>query len=141
MIGERQFNIIIADDHQDFIEGIKVLLLKHKSFKLIGEANSGKELLEHPQLYRADIAIIDINMPDLNGIDVGKQINFISPKVKLVAVSLYNDQVYLNDLISSGFRGFVSKIHIANQLGVVLGKVVQSQFAFPQEIKLTASRK
>nr|WP_319397389.1 response regulator transcription factor [uncultured Carboxylicivirga sp.] len=138
MKGERKYNVIIVDDHQDFIEGVKVLLSKIDRFNLIGEAYTGKGLLEHSELYKADIAIIDINMPDLNGIDVGKEINFITSKIKLVAVSLYDDQVYLQDLINSGFRGFVSKVNISDQLGIILNKVIDLQYSFPKEIKLSS---
>nr|WP_321411820.1 response regulator transcription factor [uncultured Carboxylicivirga sp.] len=134
------FSVIIADDNQDFIVGLKILLSRFKHLQIIGEANCGIDLLKHPKLFLADIAIIDINMPDLNGIDVGKQINFINPRIKLVAVSLYEEEVYLQDLITSGFRGFVSKVHVANKIGDVLNIVSDSQYAFPHQIKLKSDK-
>jgi two-component system, NarL family, nitrate/nitrite response regulator NarL len=85
-------NIIIADDHTLFIDGLKQLLKDEADMQLTDIANNGKELLEILINNRPDIILLDINMPVLNGLEAARHIKQSYPGIKIILLSTYNDE-------------------------------------------------
>jgi len=101
--------IIIADDHQMFIDGIKSLLVNEKGIKLVGEALNGKEVLLLLDKEKADIVLLDVNMPEMDGIEATKQIRQRYPLVKILMLTMYNNQEFVFGLMNAGASGYILK--------------------------------
>lgn len=102
-------NIILADDHRIFRDGIKSLLSDHNSIQIIGEASSGIELLEMLNMLKPDIIIMDISMPGLSGIEASKKITASYPDIKIIILSMHNNEEFVINSIKAGAKGYLPK--------------------------------
>lgn len=134
---ERKINTILVDDNPIFIEGLSSLIKRDSRFIIIDKLSSGKKLLESPNLLLAQLILMDIEMPELNGIETAKRVNYLCPYIKLIAITMYQDKVYLEQLVESGFRGFVNKSEVVKNLTRVIDEVLQNKFAYPNTIKMS----
>ena len=133
---ETKIKIIIVDDNSQFISGLEFMLSKQPGIEVIGKANDGLELLNHPMLSQANIILMDIEMPGMNGFETAKKVNWKFSRIKLIAITMYQENVYLEKLISVGFRGFVNKSDITTNLFRVISLVNENKFIFPEQIHL-----
>lgn len=101
--------VLIADDHQMFVDGLKSLLVEEKEMCVVGEARNGYEVLEICEHEQVDIVIMDINMPLMDGIQTSKKLSKTHPSVKILGLSMYNDKDYITDILKAGARGYVLK--------------------------------
>jgi two-component system response regulator NreC len=101
--------ILIADDHRVVIEGIKSALQNHPEFEVVGEAVDGLETVEKARSLKPDIAIMDISMPNLGGIDATKQIKKLDPEIGIVIYTMYSNKEFVIDLFKSGISAYVLK--------------------------------
>jgi len=101
--------IAIADDHEIFREGFKLLLKNQQELELVGEAENGKELLEVIARHQPDVVITDIKMPVMDGIEVCKSIKKKFPDMKVIALSMFNDDNLIVDMLEAGARGYLLK--------------------------------
>ncbi len=108
--------IVIADDHEIFREGFKLLLKNQPELQLVGEAENGKELLEIAYREQPDVAIIDIKMPVMDGIEACQQIKKKFPDLKVIALSMFNDDNLIIDMLESGAKGYLLKNTNKNEL-------------------------
>lgn len=102
-------NIILADDHRIFRDGIKSLLSDNNSIQIIGEASSGIELLEMLNMLKPDIIIMDISMPGLSGIEASKKITASYPDIKIIILSMHNNEEFVINSIKAGAKGYLPK--------------------------------
>jgi two-component system nitrate/nitrite response regulator NarL len=101
--------IIIADDHQIVIDGIKSLLQSEVEIQIIGEAQNGKVLLESEHLTEADLVLMDLGMPELNGLEASKALRIAHPNIKILVLTTYADQRSIKDMVKIGVDGYVLK--------------------------------
>jgi DNA-binding NarL/FixJ family response regulator len=101
--------VFIVDDHQMIIEGIKSLLLNENSVELVGSANTAKNCLQYFRMKTADIILMDINLPDISGIDLCRIIKKEYPEVKIIALSTHNQGTYVRKMLESGATGYLLK--------------------------------
>ncbi|MEQ8473862.1 MAG: response regulator transcription factor [Marinoscillum sp.] len=101
--------IIIADDHVLFIEGLKVLLSEAPEVEIVGTAGSGKELISLLRNMKPDVVLLDINMPDMNGIEALKQVKQIYPATKIIMLSTYTEQYLIELTRKNGANGYLAK--------------------------------
>ncbi|MBN1952928.1 MAG: response regulator transcription factor [Bacteroidales bacterium] len=134
MLRGRRIKIIIADDNEDFLEGVQILLATRDDTEVIAVYRDGAELLDSPKLYDADLIISDIQMPSLNGIDAASRINFRYHHIPMIALTMHMDKLYLNDIIGAGFKGFVYKPDAAIDLFPTIDAVLDNKFVFPKGI-------
>jgi DNA-binding NarL/FixJ family response regulator len=104
-----RIKLFIADDHQMFIDGIKALLQNTENIVIIGEATNGKQLIEKLKELSPDIILMDIGMPDLNGIDATKMISKEYPTIKIIALTMYDDNNRVVKMLKAGAKGYVLK--------------------------------
>lgn len=123
--------IIITDDNKVFIEGLKLLLSDYSEFEIIATYFNGYELLNSNLLSEADLLLIDIEMPQLNGIEAGIKINTLYPKLLMISLSMHLDKVYLSDIFAAGYKGFVYKPNVSKNLIEVIRLVLKKKFVFP----------
>ena len=102
-------NIGIADDHKLFRKGLISLLALYDDLKVIWEASDGKELLVKVDEELPDILLVDVNMPKLSGIEATKKLILKYPKIKIIALSMYEDHGHILAMIESGAKGYLIK--------------------------------
>lgn len=101
--------VIIADDHRIIREGISNKLNKMKNLEIVGEAKNGRVALRLAIKLQPDVVIMDISMPELNGIEATRQIRAEVPGAKIIALSMYADKRYILGMIKSGASGYLIK--------------------------------
>ena len=92
-------NIIIVDDHKIFREGLRMYLEMQLEHNVIAEASNGKEFLDLPNIHKADIVFMDIEMPEMNGLEASKEVLKRYNYLKIIAITMYSNKAYLKDLI------------------------------------------
>lgn len=112
----RPIRIVIADDHEIFREGFKLLLKNQHEIELVGEAGDGKELLEVAAKQQPDVAIVDIKMPVMDGVETCKSFKKKFPGIKVIALSMFNDDNLIVDMLEAGARGYLLKNTNKNEL-------------------------
>ncbi|MCU4174074.1 response regulator [Carboxylicivirga sp. N1Y90] len=131
------YKVILVDDCSEFLEGLQLFFNSLTNYQVIDTVNDGSEIVNHPLLIEADVILMDVNMPKLNGITAGQRVNFQYHNIKMVAITLNKDRVYLEELIRAGFKGFVDKKYIVEELENVLSTVMSNQLAFPKNLLLS----
>jgi DNA-binding NarL/FixJ family response regulator len=101
--------ILIADDHDLLRRGEKALLQSHAGWKVCGEATTGREAVAKAEELKPDIAILDISMPDLNGVDAAKRIRKASPDTEILIFSVHPPDQLMPEILEAGVRGFILK--------------------------------
>jgi len=104
-----KINVLIADDHKIFRDGIKALLDEARNIHVVGEAGNGDEVLEKLRKIKPDVVLMDINMPNCNGIQATKTIRLQFPKVKVLALTMYEDDNFIVDMMDAGASGYILK--------------------------------
>jgi pilus assembly protein CpaE len=107
--GDHVISILLVDDSVDTRENIKKLLLFESDFKVVGVAGTGREAVEQAKQLRPDIIIMDINMPDMDGIQATSEITKVVPTTAVIMMSVQNDQDYLRKAMLAGARNFLIK--------------------------------
>jgi DNA-binding NarL/FixJ family response regulator len=102
-------SIVLADDHELLRDGFKAMLKKFKQVQLVGEASNGKELLEIVKKYEPQVVITDIKMPLLDGIESVKLIKRDYPGIKILALTNYDEENLIIDMIQAGADGYLIK--------------------------------
>lgn len=105
----KTLRILIADDHDLMRRGIKGMLASHAGWEICGEAHTGREAVTKAQELKPDIAILDISMPDLNGVDAAKRIRKESPTTEILILSMHYSDQLIRDILEAGVRGYIVK--------------------------------
>lgn len=124
-----QVRLLLADDHRMFRQGLRELIERKTPFEVIGEARTGLEVLEQVDRLRPDILLLDIQMPDLDGIAVARQLATSHPHIKIVMLTMYREDQHLLDAIKAGVKGYLLKDADAEELLTVIGQVAQGESA------------
>jgi len=106
---EEKLNIIIVDDHEFFRNGLKMVINRLKYAKVVGEAANGQEFLNLIESTKADMILMDIQMPVLNGIEATEIALKKYPDLKIIALTMFSDEEYIQRMIDSGVKGFLLK--------------------------------
>lgn len=106
---EEKLKIFIVDDHEFFRNGLKMVINRLKYAKVIGEASNGKEFLDSISKQEPDIVLIDIQMPQMNGIEATRLALEEFPDLKIVALTMFDDEEYIQSMIDAGAKGFLLK--------------------------------
>ena len=101
--------IVLADDHPIVLDGLRNLIRAEPDLELVGEAASGLGALKIVREQRPDVAVLDISMPELNGIVLSRRLNGEMPDLRLLVLTLHEDRAYLNQALEAGVRGYVLK--------------------------------
>jgi DNA-binding NarL/FixJ family response regulator len=132
--------VIIADDHKLFRNGLKFILSEMENIEVIADVSNGKELLEFLQIVKPDIVLLDINMPEMNGIEATKKALELYPELKILILTMYGDEQYYNTMIDLGVKGFVLKDTDNTELKNAIHSIVNNNSYFSQELLLRLIR-
>jgi len=119
--------LLLADDHVMMRDGLRTIL-NEEGFKVVGEASDGLEVVRLGQSLDADVAILDISMPLLNGIDAAREILKSSPKTKIIILTMYTDDRYVLESLRAGISGFVLKSKASSSLVQAIHAVRNGEF-------------
>ncbi|RYF99380.1 MAG: response regulator transcription factor, partial [Chitinophagaceae bacterium] len=101
--------LLIADDHEIFRDGLALMLARQKEISLLGQAGNGKELVELSAAENPDVIITDIKMPMMDGIQATREILKNQPGVKIIALSMFDEEMLIVDMLEAGAKGYLLK--------------------------------
>ncbi|MEX0900000.1 MAG: response regulator transcription factor [Gammaproteobacteria bacterium] len=116
--------ILIADDHPMFRQGLKTLL-EREGFEVVGEAADGHEAARLARQLNPSIAVLDLGMPSLNGIEAARDIYKRAPGTQVVLLTMYEDDAYVLEALRAGIRGYVLKAQAASDLLAAIREVLR----------------
>jgi len=105
----KKIRILVVDDHGIVRRGISLQLMQVEHFQLVGEASDGREAVSAAEALKPDVVIMDITMPNLNGIDAAAQILKRAPQVGVILLSMHSDESYLARSLAAGAKGYLAK--------------------------------
>jgi DNA-binding NarL/FixJ family response regulator len=105
----KKIRILLADDHVMVRQGFKMILAAQPDLEIVGEADNGREAVELAEKLQPDVVIMDVAMPDLNGIEATRRLAGTSPHTRVLALSMYKDSVYVREILRAGARGYLLK--------------------------------
>ncbi|MFH1000659.1 MAG: response regulator transcription factor [Bacteroidota bacterium] len=129
-----KYKIILVDDHKMFREGLRFLLSRTKTIEIIGEADNGRQLINMLETMTPDVVLMDINMPEMDGIEATSIIHEQFPGIKIIALSMNGDEVYYYKMIQAGANGFVLKKAGSEELEEAIVSVMNGQDYFSAEL-------
>ena len=127
----KKIRVVLADDHKIVRDGLKALVDRCDDMEVVAEAKTGREAVRLARKFNPEIVIMDISMPDLNGIDATRQILEEVKGVKVIALSMHSDRQYIDGMLRAGVSGYLLKDCAADELIqciriVLLGRICLS---------------
>jgi DNA-binding NarL/FixJ family response regulator len=119
--------ILLVDDHQIMRDGLRAILASEETFEIVGEAENGREAAAMARTLVPDVIIMDIGMPDLNGVEATRQVKADNPRVKVIALSMYADRGYVLGVLEAGASGYVLKTGAYDELHRAVQAVAQGK--------------
>ena len=105
----KRIRILLADDHAVVRQGFKMILDAQADMEIVGEAGNGREAVELAEQLRPDVVVMDVSMPELNGIEATRRLASSLPRARVVALSMHKDSVYVREILRAGARGYLLK--------------------------------
>ncbi|HPE56022.1 MAG TPA: response regulator transcription factor [Bacteroidales bacterium] len=125
--------VIIVDDHVIFRKGLYTILNEIDFVKVVGEASNGNELLELLKKQPADVILMDIKMPVMDGIEATKKVSAKYPLIKIIALTMFEEISYFNKMIEAGASGFLLKKTTSEELERAINLVLEDESYFSEE--------
>ena len=120
--------ILIVDDHQIIRDGLRALLEQQPGYSVVGEASDGREALELAQREAADVCIMDVSMPGLNGIDATARLAAQQPELKIIGLSMHSDPPTVSRMLDAGAAGYVPKDSAFEEITQAVSSVMQNDY-------------
>jgi DNA-binding NarL/FixJ family response regulator len=130
----KPFRILIADDHELVRRGIRVLLEDHPGWEVSAEAGDGREAVEQSRELKPDLVLLDIGMPNLNGIDAARQILADRPATNILILTMHHSQQVVREVLAVGARGFLLKSDAGRDLVTAVEAVQQDRTFFTSQV-------
>lgn len=119
--------LVLADDHAMMREGLKSLIAKEPDFSVVGEADNGKATLDLARKSGAHVVIMDVAMPDLNGIEATRKLLAANPNIKVVALSGHSNREFVREMLKAGASAYVLKSRAYEELVRAIREVVKGK--------------
>ncbi|HEV8540887.1 MAG TPA: response regulator transcription factor [Verrucomicrobiae bacterium] len=120
-------HIVIADDHKLMREGLSSLLGQQGDIVVIGQANNGREAVQLTERLDPDVVVMDVSMPDLNGIDATRHIISRRPRTKVIALSMHSDRQFVAEMFRAGASGYLLKDSAFEELASAIRTVAKNE--------------
>jgi DNA-binding NarL/FixJ family response regulator len=133
-------SIVLADDHELIRESVASLLREVPNFHIVSQCINGRQLIKSVDRFHPNVVITDISMPELNGVEAVKQIRKISPATRIIALSIYIDEVYIKNMIDAGVSGYVVKSGAARDLIEAIRNGSRGKLFFSSTIEDVAAK-
>lgn len=119
--------VLLADDHKIIRQGLRALLEKQQDIEVVAEAEDGRSAVRLAAETAPDVVIMDVTMPDLNGAEATKQILSKSPDIKVVALSMHSDSLFVTEMLKSGAVGYLLKDCAFEELAKAIRTVIDNK--------------
>lgn len=129
--------ILIVDDHKMFVEGLEFILGKEDDIQIVQRCFEGKEVFDNELLDKIDIILLDINLPDISGIEVCERILKMRQDVKILVLSMHDEESYITEVLKSGALGYVLKNTGRKELVTAIRTVASGRTYFSEAITNT----
>ncbi len=126
----KKLRILLADDHKIVREGLRLLIESQPDMQVVGEAANGREVLHKARDLKPDMVIMDLSMPELNGLQATERLKAEHPAIKVVALTAHEDESYLRQLCKVGAAGYVLKRSAGDELVKAIGTVAKGGVYF-----------
>ena len=126
--------VLIADDHKIMLAGLRSLLEKQTDFEVVGEADNGRKAVQMAQEKKPDVVVMDVSMPDLNGIEATKQIIESLPETRVIALSMHSDKRFVMGMLRAGASGYLLKDCASQELANAIVQVAGGKKYLSPEI-------
>ena len=131
---DKEINIVIADDHQMFIDGVRSLLSKEKNLNFVHEALNAEDALTYILKNEIDLLITDISMPGMSGTELTKKIKQEFPQVKVLVLTMFADPAIINDILQSEAEGYILKNTGKQELLSAISKIMDNGTFYSNEV-------
>lgn len=133
-----KIKILIADDHQMILDGLHLLIEQDERFEIIAEALNGNDVIEKARkAQELDIIVLDINMPEKDGIEVTRELKAVFPEIKILIVTMYNRKEFVKNLMEIGVDGYILKNSGRNELLHAIESLSKGEPYYGKEITKT----
>jgi DNA-binding NarL/FixJ family response regulator len=133
---QTKITVAIVDDHQLFRSGLQFILESEPDIEVIIEASNGKQFLSYLENFKPDVVLMDINMPEMDGMEASRRALEKYPDLHILVLSMYSDIDYYNTMIEIGVKGFILKDIENKELGNAIRKIHNGGNYFSQELLL-----
>lgn len=130
----KTIEIFIVDDHSLIIEGLQFYFQKNKSYKVVGYANDAASCVRYFKERNADVAIIDINLPDMSGLELCKELHLLKPQLKIIALSTHNHTTYVKLMLQNGASAYLLKNSNLDVIDIAIEQVMQNKIYLSEEL-------
>ena len=130
-------NILIADDHAMFADGIASILKNEKDIEVVGQCLDGPSVIEFLKSNPVDILLLDVNLPGMSGIDVCKKVTADFKKTKVIAISMFNEESFVTEILNNGAMGYVLKNTGREELLKAITTVLSGKSYFSDDVTET----
>ncbi len=132
--------ILVADDHHVVRTGIRALLESRKEWTVCCEAANGREAVQKAQEFKPDVALLDIGMPLLNGVEATRQIRKVSPNTEVLALTMHDSEAMIEGILDAGARGYILKDDAHKNLFAAVEALARHKPYFSSRVSATVSR-
>jgi len=129
-----QIRIVIADDHDVVRRGLKSVLEDQPNWEVCGEANTGRKAVELVRAHEPDIVVLDITMPELNGLEAARQIQKTNPDTKMLILTVHESEQLVHDVLKAGARGYILKSDAGRDLVAAINALRQGKTFFTTKV-------
>jgi DNA-binding NarL/FixJ family response regulator len=126
--------LIIVDDHLIFQQGLKAMITAENIANVVGEASNGKEFIELLSGCKPDLVLMDIDMPQMNGMEATQKAIELMPDIKIIALTMFGDEEYYYKMIDLGVKGFILKSTGIAEIEKAIKDVIQGESYFSNEL-------
>ena len=133
-MNKETISIIVADDHRLLREGLRSLLEKQPGMKTVAEAEDGRNTVKQVLKFKPDVVVMDVSMPDMNGIEATRQIKKDAPTVKVIGLSMHADKHFVTEMLKAGASGYLLKHCAFEELGLAIRTVAENRIYLSPEI-------
>lgn len=130
-------NILIADDHTMFVDGMESILKTEADLFVKGRSYDGPSVIEFLDSHKVDLVLLDVNLPGMNGIEVCKEINANHSDVKVLAISMFNEESFVSEILNHGAKGYILKNTGRDELLKAIRTVASGESYFSKEVTET----
>jgi DNA-binding NarL/FixJ family response regulator len=131
--------ILLVDDHQLIIDGLKGFIATNSNLKIVGEANNGNDGIQLAKLLSPDVILMDIEMPGLSGIQASQEIKKNHPEIKIIIISMHREKELIKKLIAQGIDGYLLKNSSQKEVLSAIETVLENRQYFSQDVTLSLS--
>ncbi len=130
-------NILLADDHTMFVDGIDSILKHESDMKVVGKVYKGTDVVEFIKANTVDLVLLDVNLPEMTGIEVCKALKEFENKTKILAISMFNEESFVTEILNNGAQGYILKNTGREELLRAIRTVVGGKSYFSDDVTQT----